>query len=56
MIDNALISFDTFHYTIKKKRGNTGYVGVELDMAKAYDKVEWSFLEKVLSMMGFPTH
>lgn len=29
-------------------------VGLKLDMAKVYDYIEWSFLQSVLTSMGFP--
>ena len=29
------------------------YVVVKLDMSKAYDQVEWSFLKKMMMKMGF---
>lgn len=36
-----------------RKRGNPDNVAIELDMTKAYDRIEWTFLIKVLEKMGF---
>ncbi|XP_045831384.1 uncharacterized protein LOC123922735 [Trifolium pratense] len=52
--DNTLIASEIFHYLSHTKR-KAGFVGLKTDMAKAYDRIEWDFLEATLSIMGFPS-
>ncbi|XP_075633992.1 uncharacterized protein LOC142606558 [Castanea sativa] len=51
--DNILVAFETLHYMRDHNKGKTGFMALKLDMSKAYDRVEWSFMEKVLVKMGF---
>jgi hypothetical protein len=51
--DNIIAAFETMHTMDTKMWGRTGYMGIKLDMSKAYDRVEWLFLEAVMSKMGF---
>ena len=50
--DNVLVAFQIMHY-LKKKKGKESYMAVELNISKAYDRVEWCFLKKVMERMGF---
>jgi hypothetical protein len=53
--DNALIAEECFHWLKKKTKGKKGMMALKLDMAKAYDRIEWSFFQAMLISMGFPS-
>ena len=41
-------------YTLSRKRGKEGFMVVKIDLEKAYDRLEWSFVRRVLIHFGFP--
>ncbi|XP_042045033.1 uncharacterized protein LOC121791044 [Salvia splendens] len=49
--DNALLAQEMFHELARCSPAPN--VAIKIDMAKAYDRVQWSFLIKVLRRMGF---
>ena len=50
---NILVAFETLHYIKDHNSGSSSFMALKLDMSKAYDRVEWSFLRDVMIQMGF---
>lgn len=51
--ENAMIAFECFRKIQHCKKERDNYCAYKLDLAKAYDRVDWSFLEGVLHKIGF---
>ena len=51
--DNALIAFECFHKIQHSKNQKDTHCAYKLDLAKAYNRVDWCFLEGVLHKLGF---
>ncbi|XP_043700381.1 uncharacterized protein LOC122651120 [Telopea speciosissima] len=50
--ENVLIAHEAFHHLRHMKRERNYLATVKLDMQKAYDRIEWAFLSRILQKMG----
>ncbi|KAL5550781.1 hypothetical protein UlMin_000957 [Ulmus minor] len=51
--DNAIIGYECLHALKRRRSKKKGFLALKLDMAKAYDRVEWSFNREVMKKIGF---
>lgn len=51
--DNALIAFECLHSISSNSDDRSSFSAYKLDLSKAYDRVDWGFLNKVLLKLGF---
>ncbi|KAL0016933.1 hypothetical protein SO802_004002 [Lithocarpus litseifolius] len=52
--DNVLVAFELMHYLNQKKKGKDSLMSIKLDMSKAFDRVEWDFIKKVMERLISP--
>jgi hypothetical protein len=51
--DNTILAYEMSHFMRRKKKGKYVYMALKLDMGKAYDRVEWSYLDGIMKKNGF---
>ena len=49
--DNIIVAQEVIH-SMKKKTGRVGWMMVKVDLEKAYDRLEWSFIYETLCLVG----
>ncbi|GAA0139315.1 hypothetical protein LIER_00886 [Lithospermum erythrorhizon] len=50
--NNVLLSYKVHHFIKHKKAGREGFMLIKLDMMKTYDRIEWSFLKGLISLLN----
>lgn len=59
ILDNVMVRFECMHWIWKKRKAKSGFAAqsgfaaLKLDMSKAYDRVEWSFIQNIMQKLGF---
>ncbi|KAL9680585.1 hypothetical protein QQ045_018466 [Rhodiola kirilowii] len=51
--DNFIVAHEISHFLKRCRSQKNFFASVKVDMSKAYDRVEWTFLEQVMGKMGF---
>lgn len=51
--DNVLITHEVLQFLKTSKAEKNCTMAVKTDMSKAYDRIEWSFVQQVLQRLGF---
>ncbi|PRQ57487.1 putative RNA-directed DNA polymerase [Rosa chinensis] len=51
--DNVIAAFETIHSIRKNSGSGAANLVLKLDISKAYHRVEWLFLKKMMAKLGF---
>jgi hypothetical protein len=53
IIDNVITSYECLHFIKSSRSKKTFHFALKLDMHKAYDRLEWTYLEGIMKKLGF---
>ena len=53
-LDNMIIAQEILH-SMEKKKGRSGVMVLKIDLEKAIDRLEWSFIREILIHFNFPS-
>ncbi|GLT77997.1 hypothetical protein SLA2020_495480 [Shorea laevis] len=51
--NNVLVAYEALHMMDTCLKGKKGFMALKLDMGKAYDMVEWDYIEAIMRKMSF---
>jgi hypothetical protein len=51
--DNIITAYECLHFMKRKRASDLRCCALKLDMKKAYDRVEWSYLAAIMGRLGF---
>lgn len=51
--DNIIVVNEMIH-SMRRKKGKTGFMAIKVDLEKAYDRISWTYMEKVLTDLSCP--
>lgn len=51
--DNILVALEIMYHINQRRKGKVGEMELKLDMSKAYDRMEWKYLEQIMIKLGF---
>jgi hypothetical protein len=51
--DNIISAYECLHFMKRNRSKNNSVCALKLDMMKAYDRVEWAYLEAIMVKLGF---
>ena len=54
IIENTTVAFEMLYRMRNRAKGKKGHMAVKLDISKAYDRVEWEFLQRMMKKIGLP--
>lgn len=51
--DNTIMGYECIQSIKLRRSGTIGSMALKLDMSKAYDRAEWCFIQKFMTVLGF---
>jgi ribonuclease HI len=54
--DNIISAYECLHFMKRNRAKTNSFAALKLDMMKAYDRVEWQYLEAIMRKLGFDHH